>query len=444
MAKKVIELWSGEYIYKGKRKSCRWRITKVKKGKYKTFRMVANITGQKKIDVTRQSIDELKEIYRDWQQVNRPSGGILEQKLTILSEAQIKDAELAVRLLPDGKTLEEAVLLAKPIFSAKIITFSNAYKEYVARKERTDENRDGGWGSAKTKIEFENIMRYPLLHFGQKKVSTIEADEIKPYWERGNQDWAGKNKAPISDQSRRNRYKVYQKFFKWVHEKGYHHKHILSGEDIPAPKVAKSARRAPDVIGNEHVETILMECRNSKKYAGWIPYVGLLFFAGLRAGEIHGGRLDASKKDKCKYRALKWEDFHLEPEFEDPYVQLPYTGKMQSNRIIRLPANLVNLLKLSKAQTHEVFCQKITSQTYKTFRKTVGLSERKANAPRHTAISNFYRFNPFTKKQSKGDALTDQFGNSEETRAEFYINTQGLGVKEARKYWEIASDWESL
>jgi integrase len=444
MAKRVEEIWDGEYIHQGERKVCRFRITKRKKEAYLVFRMQASPKGQNRLDVTRHTIEELKEIYRDWQSANRPGGDTLEHKLTRLSDQQIKDAENAVRMLPEGLNLEDAVSMAKPIFSAKRITLADAYKEYVSLKERTDENRDGGWASDKTKIEFENVMKWPRIRFGQRLVSSICAEELKPYWDKGNRQLGGKGKKPISDQTRKNRYKVIQKFFKWCHDQKYHHEHILGEDQIASPKVKKSERPAPDIINNVTVRLIFEECKNSRKYAGWIPFMGLLFFAGLRTGEIHGGQLDAKKKDRSKCKPLTWDNVHLAPEFEDPYIQLPFTGKMRSNRIVKLPPNLVKLLKLSKENGDDIFSSKITSQTYRTFREKVGLKERKANSPRHTAISNWYRCNPLTQKPATSEELTDQFGNSEETRAEFYVNTQGIGIKSATKYWKTTDKWKRL
>lgn len=78
----------------------------------------------------------------------------------------------------------------------------------------------------------------------------------------------------------------------------------------------------------------------------------------------------------------------------------------------------------------------------KRFRSKLGLE--KANCARHTAISNWYRHNPMRNQPSTQQELTDQFGNREDTRAEFYINTESIGVSEAQKYWTIALDWKTI
>ena len=141
-------------------------------------------------------------------------------------------------------------------------------------------------------------------------------------------------------------------------------------------------------------------------------------------------------------QALTWNAFRLNPKIEEPYVQLPYSGKMASNRIVKLPSNLVNILQLAKNEGMPFYCPQITSNTMKRFRLKVGL--KGSNSARHTAISNWYRQNPFTGIAATQQELTEQFGNREDTRAEFYINTERIGVAEAQKYWKIGMNWKTI
>ena len=446
MGRKHICTLEGEYLHDGERRVCKFNITERRIGNYKTLRMDANPKGQKRFSKTRPTLDLLKDEFRKWQEKNRPPGDSLERKLTRLTEDQILDAEKAVRHLPKGLSLVEAVELASREHRAKSMSFAGAYKNYIKLKFKDEQNRDGKWKSSKTKAEFETVMRFPLLHLGNRVIKTIEPQELPQYWQKGNRALSAKNrksKIPqISDQSRLNRFKVLQKFFKWCYDREYHYENIMAEKHQTAPSIEKSEKSPPSILSNEKTTEVLEYARNSKRYWEWIPYLAFLHLAGVRPGEAHGGAIDLPKNNRKTTKTLTWDHFQLSPQIEDPFVQLPYSGKMASNRIVKLPKNLVNILKLSKEKGIPFYCPKITSNTMKRFRVKVGLKD--TNSARHTAISNWYRHNPITNKPATEQELTNQFGNREDTRAEFYINTEKIGVAEARNYWNIGSEWKTI
>jgi integrase len=446
MGRKHICTLEGEYLHDGERRVCKFNITERRIGNYKTLRMDANPKGQKRFSKTRPTLDLLKDEFRKWQEENRPPGDSLERKLTRLSEDQILDAEKAVRHLPKGLSLVEAVELASREHRAKSMSFAGAYKNYIKLKFKDEQNRDGKWKSSKTKAEFETVMRFPLLHLGNRVIKTIEPQELPQYWQKGNRALGAKNRkskiSPISDQSRLNRFKVLQKFFKWCYDREYHYENIMAEKHQTAPSIEKSEKSPPSILSNEKTTEVLEYARNSKRYWEWIPYLAFLHLAGVRPGEAHGGAIDLPKNNRKTTKTLTWDHFQLSPQIEDPFVQLPYSGKMASNRIVKLPQNLVNILKLSKEKGIPFYCPKITSNTMKRFRVKVGLKD--SNSARHTAISNWYRHSPITNKPATELELTNQFGNREDTRAEFYINTEKIGVAEARSYWNIGSGWKTI
>ena len=328
----ILPTWEGEYIHDGERKVCKFHITKRDRGKYIVYRMQASPKGQSRFSVERQTLEDLKVEFRKWQSSNRPKTDSLERKLTRLSEEEILDAENAVRALPKGLTLEKAVSIAKDIFTGKAITFSDAYKEYVKIQSRTNENRDGGWGSKKTQVEFLTIMKYPRLHFDQRIVNTITSEELKDYWNKGNRELGSKTKKRIfiANQTRLNRYKVIQKFFKWCFDKGYHYKNIMGVNLQASPKIKKGEKDPPDVIDNNCVIQILEYCRDTSKYNSWVPFVSLLFFAGLRSSEIHGGKMEAKKKERHQHKALDWDNFRFNPNIGEPYFSIPFVVILSS------------------------------------------------------------------------------------------------------------------
>jgi len=445
MGSKHICTLEGEYLHEGKRCVCKFNITAKVTGNYKTLRMDANPKGHKRFSKTRPTLDLLKEEFRKWQEENRPPGDSLERKLTRLTEDQIIDAEKAVRYLPDGLTLIEAVEIASKQHLAMSITLSEACNKYVKIQFRDKFNKDGQWSSSKTLAEFKTVMKYPLILLGSRVIKTIQPNELPQFWNWGNKALAAHKSQKIekvSNQTRKNRYKVLQKFFKWCFVRGYHHQNIMGEHLQISPKLKKSDKPAPKIFTNIQTDKLFAFARSNEKYVEWIPYLAFLHFAGVRPGEAHCGVIDLRKEDRKSVSPLTWNAFRLNPKIEEPYVQLPYSGKMASNRIVKLPKNLANILKLSQERGIPFYCPKITSNTMKRFRLKVGLKD--SNSARHTAISNWYRQNPFTGKSATQQELTDQFGNREDTRAEFYINTETIGIAEAQRYWKIGLNWKTI
>ena len=74
---------------------------------------------------------------------------------------------------------------------------------------------------------------------------------------------------------------------------------------------------------------------------------------------------------------------------------------------------------------------------WKTLRKESGLSKFKPNVLRHTAISFFYRHNPFTNQETLEESLMDkQFGNGEDVRDRHYKNVAKMTIADAKRFWE--------
>ena len=58
---------------------------------------------------------------------------------------------------------------------------------------------------------------------------------------------------------------------------------------------------------------------------------------------------------------------------------------------------------------------------WRQIRLTYGLNKVESNVARRTAISYFYRHNPFTDKSVTDESvMSDQFGNSEDIRKKHY------------------------
>ena len=85
----------------------------------------------------------------------------------------------------------------------------------------------------------------------------------------------------------------------------------------------------------------------------------------------------------------------------------------------------------------EVVPSKNGINLWKKLRKESGLSKFKPNVLRHTAISFFYRHNPFTNQETLEESLMDkQFGNGEDVRDRHYKNVAKMTIADAERFWE--------
>ena len=391
----------------------RFRCRRVKYNGYEKFRLSANPPQEKRIDREFESEEQARSFFHRWQADNDPIGQGYRQTMTRLTQKQLQDATDAFDRLPEQSTLLELVKQYDLTKQTTLITLSDAWKEYRSFNIRTDENRDGSWVSKSTIIEQDFVFKPIIASLGSKIIKDICTEDLPNFWQ-----------SKKSDQTRLNHFKKIKSFFSWCLLKDYHFKDILALEKTP--KVKRHA--LPQVLTLDQAKRLL-DVSSRPKYRTLKPFVALCLFAGLRAGEIHAGW---NKAD-----ALKWEDFTLVPDGkEKPFLSLPFVGKMKSSRNVDLPPILIEILLKAKEDNLDVVPNKNGVNLWKKLRKESGLSSIKPNTLRHTAISFFYRNNPFTNEETLDESLmTKQFGNSEEVRDRHYKNVKGLTITDAKKYW---------
>ena len=113
-------------------------------------------------------------------------------------------------------------------------------------------------------------------------------------------------------------------------------------------------------------------------------------------------------------------------------------GKKKSTDNRNLSPNLVKILLEEKKKGMDVVPKKNGVNLWKKLRKECELTNLQANALRHTAISFFYRNNPFTNEETLDPLVMDyQFGNTEDVRSRHYKNVAKMTIAEARKFWSI-------
>jgi integrase len=393
----------------------RFRCRNVQYDGYEKYRLYANPKKMKRIDREFDSEEQARSFYHRWQANNDPIGQGYRTTTTRLNNKQLQDATDAYDRLPDGATLLELVKQFDLTNQTHSVSVLDAWNEYREFNIRTEKNRDGSWRSKSTIIEQDFVFKGILNKLGNRLVKEVVAEDLSPFWQ-----------SRESSQTRLNHFKKIKAFFSWCLKKEYHFKDILALEKTP--KVERES--FPEVLTIDETKKLIEVC-SRPKYERLKPFVFLCLFGGLRAGEANGNW----EQDKL----LKWDDFTLQPEGnEKPFLSLPFVGKMKSSRNVDLSPNLVKVLLQAKDKKLSVIPSKNGINLWKKLRKESGLSSKKPNCLRHTAISYFYRHNPFTKTETLDESLmTRQFGNSEDVRDRHYKNVNGLTINDAKEFWRL-------
>ena len=393
-----------------------FKVTIKKYDNYRRFRVRATPKGEKRIDKEFSDEWECRGWINDWKSKNEPSMEGWRDTQTMLNPEELNDAQVAVKLLPKGVTLCEAVSQFKLRNETKEIRVDEAWKEYRKLMVKTEGNRDGKWRSPKTVIEKDHFFKPIIFKIGERRIKDLEEEDLPEFW--NNKKWG--------DQSRLNRFKAMKAFFSWCKMKRYHFQDIMRLQQTP--KIERET--LPQVLSLNEVEKLL-EVSSKPRFSKLKSFVALSLFAGLRAGEIHNGW----DHKTC----LKWKDFTLEPEGKQkPFVSLPFVGKKKSTDNRNLSPNLVKILLEEKKKGMDVVPKKNGVNLWKKLRKECELTNLQANALRHTAISFFYRNNPFTNEETLDPLVMDyQFGNTEDVRSRHYKNVAKMTIAEARKFWSI-------
>lgn len=384
--------------------------------RYKKFRLQATPKGERKrIDREFNSKEECHAFVHDWERENpnQYMDSEWRETRTSLTPEQLNDAQIAITMMPKGMTFCELVNANKQLIATKEIRVREAWEEYKAFSTKTEENKDGKWASKKTIIEKEHFFKPIIARIGNRRIKDIQADELPQFWQK--KGW--------SDQTRLNRFKGIKAFFQLCKKKKYHFEDIMEHQQTP------TVRRStlPRVFTLEEVEK-LMEMSLEPKFRSIRCFVVLSIYGGLRAGEIHD--------DWNAETGLQWNHLTLDPSSDLlPEVNIPFIGKKKVNQNRSLPPKCVKILKEEKAMGFDVIPKKNGVNRWKQLRKACGLNDVGSNVPRRTAISNFYRLNPFTKKPVDDDKIIEnQFGHSKEISEKHYKKST-ITIEDAKKFW---------
>ena len=376
-------------------------------------------TGKKKSKTKSfKSYEEAFQRVKDFEfrEDQRNSGA--KQRLTFLSDDQLRDAEMVISLLPNDlslKVVAESYLAELP---NKEATINEVYKEWIQEAERANKRSSTISSRKDTTREFRKL-------YGTKKAHKVTFKDVEAIVFKNL-----KNGNKPSSQTIKNRWSGIRALMNRAISKGY-----LRKDGNPC-EIYNGFSELPSSTPNKTFLTVsetqaLIKNATEYKEGIMLGYFSLACFSGLRPQEIHG---DAFRSPKdCD--PLTWDDIELESENSEILV----TEDQAKTRMIRwAPINDYNYnLKVLLLTAKEANKALITPKGFKdNWRAVVKLSNltfdgSDADRPRRSFASYLYN-----KDRTIADReLSRIMGNSPYVLNKHYKSLIKAG--EGTKYFKI-------
>jgi integrase len=224
---------------------------------------------------------------------------------TRLNDDQVAAAERAIAMLPDGKSLAEAVRYYLDNYREPVIkkSLDDAFVEFLADKAKANKREDT-IRSLKTKVGFM-VTRHGRMNVGDLGVDLVRETIDRP------------GTGPVTRNGVR---RALSSFFSWAKVKSY---------------CAANPCEAIDPVEVDHEDPVilplgdvckLMDAAASYKDGAVLPYTAIALFAGVRPTEL-------SK--------LTWADIDLEAKTITLGARI---AKKRARRIVEMSENLVEWL----------------------------------------------------------------------------------------------------
>lgn len=318
-----------------------------------------------------------------------PGAAIPRPVITVLTDAQVRDAEAAVFRLPKGASLGKAVDYFLANFrgvEARPLPLAAADYRAWLLKER------------KTKIETADRLKSNLLQFGEAaEIQTT--DEITPDAARG---WVYEEGR--SERTQRDRFDWLNAFCAWLVRRKHAETNIMEALDRPVVKID-----APGVLTFEETWNLLQCALTDAEGPEMLPFFAICALSGVRPGEVP--RLSDEAVDATG-KPDPWADIHLTDEHRLIEVNKAKGGRSRRNVSIGDP--LWRILTWSKERG--LAPNYFSKRKFNRIRRRAGLSKCwEKDLLRHTYASHVYILTKDTKK------LTGDMGNSEDVLFQHYI-----------------------
>jgi integrase len=319
---------------------------------------------------------------------------------TRLTDEQAAEAERAIAMLPDGKSLCEAVRYFLDNYRAPVRqkSLDDAFAEFLTEKRNANARED-------TIKSLRNKVGFLVSRHGRADVGEIAGERVREIIFRP-------GTSPVT---RDNVRRALSSFFTWAKLQGY-----CAASPCDAIRPIKIEREEPTILPLGDVVKFLSAAAAHRSGA-LLPYCAIALFAAVRPREL-------SK--------LTWADVDLESK---TLTIGAHVAKMRSRRVVELSDNLVEWLR-PFALRRVPICGPNWRRDFDTVKAAAGYGGRAGadgselkpwtvDVLRHTAISNH-----FAMHQHEGKTAT-WAGNSPDMIHRHY---KGL-VKpaDAERFWQI-------
>lgn len=318
------------------------------------------LTGKKKSKTkTCMSYEEAFQRVKDFEFREDQRNSSAKQRLTFLSDEQLRDAEMALSSLPNGIKLKDVVDQFVQELPSKEATINEVYEEWMSEGKRS--------GKRKSSISSrEDRTRGFRSTHGNKMAHKITFKDVEEVVFKKLQ-----NGGVPSDRTIINRWSCIRSLMNRAIEKGYVKRdgnpcEIRNGfSELPSPSPSKT------FLSIEETRELI---KNATEYKDGImlAYFSLACFSGLRPYEIHGGGF----RSPVNADPLRWEDINLQSQHSEILVS-EQQSKTRFTRWAPLKdynLNLQILLNHCKSLGHELITLKNFKENWRAVTRESNLS----------------------------------------------------------------------
>ena len=347
------------------------------------------------------------------------------KRVTFLSDAQLRDAEMAIASIPNGITLKQIAELFVSDLPNKEATINELYEEWKKEGERAGKRESSIKSRADRTREFRSS-------FGLKKAHTISFKDVEKSvfkkLKNGNQP---------SEQTIVNRWSGIRALINRGIQKGYVKKdgnpcEACNGfSDLPSPTPSKTFLKI------DEARTLI---KNATEYKDgmMLSYFSLACFSGLRPHEIHGGAF----RSPIGADPLVWEDINLDSSTPEILVS-EEKSKTRMTRWAPLQEynlNLKILLHHARNLGHQLITIKNFKENWRAVARLSKLTFEGGDADKCRRSFATYLYN---KEQTLADVeLSKLMGNSPYVLKKHYKSVIKAG--EGSKFFKIGPNGKSL
>ena len=383
-------------------------------------------TGKKKSKTKScKSYEEAFQRVKDFEFREDQRSSRAKQRLTFLSDDQLRDAEMALSTLPNGLSLKEVVDQFVQELPSKEATINEIYEAWMTEGKRAGKRKSSISSREDRTRDFRATHGKKMAH----KVTFKDVEEVVFKKLQNGKD--------PSDRTIINRWSCIRSLMNRAIQKGYVKKdgnpcEIENGFcELPSPTASKT------FLSVEETRELI---KNATTYKDGImlAYFSLACFSGLRPYEIHGGAF----RSPVGADPLRWEDINLHSQ----HAEILVSEQQSKTRFTRWAplrdynANLQILLNHSRSLGHELITNKNFKENWRAVVRDSKLSFEGADADKCRRSFATYLYNK--EHEVADNTLAKIMGNSPYVLNKHYKSVIQAG--EGAKFFKIGIGGKKL